>query len=141
MDQDVAGHHVRQRRRDTGTQLTAQRFGVLLSVCADYFVGENRDLSGGARICDNEWHHVAVTFDGQLVRTYVDGVGSVLGRFTLSTTGSRISLGRSLFSNNTHYETFRGELDDARIYSRVLERWELLALYHEGGWMPPWWPD
>jgi hypothetical protein len=124
-----------------GTQNTANRFGTLLVNCTDYFVGENRDIPGAVPLCDNEWHHVAVTYDGTQVRSYVDGELSGVADYELDTIGTQLSVGRSTRPDGTSYETFIGELDDARIYNRALRRDELLSLFHEGGYLPPWWPD
>jgi hypothetical protein len=42
-----------------------------------------------------------------------------------------LTLGRSSYWNDAY---FAGQLDDIRIYDRVLTEREISALYHEGGW-------
>jgi hypothetical protein len=41
----------------------------------------------GALLTDNVWHHVAVTFDGTTLKTYVDGVLGNIASKTYATTG------------------------------------------------------
>lgn len=64
-------------------------------------------------ISDNNWHHIAGTFDGANMIAYLDGVESstTTGSYTSTTNG--IQLGKTFVSN--YY--FNGYLDEVRIWS------------------------
>jgi len=87
---------------------------------------------GSTILSPNRWYHIVMTYDGSFLRSYVDGVNDG----TLSYTGNiRISgfpllIGRY---GNPH-STFRGMIDDVRIYNRALSTTEIQQLYHEDGY-------
>jgi hypothetical protein len=66
----------------------------------------------------NTWTHLAATYDGTLLRMYVDGtlVGTVTVGGDLSDTGDVLRIG----GNSTWGEYFSGLIDDVRIYNRAL---------------------
>ena len=68
------------------------------------------------------WHHVASTYDGTILRLYVDG--RLVGTRPLSKridAGGHFWLGRSdgeiIYTKNAH---FRGKMTEVRVYNRVL---------------------
>ncbi len=80
---------------------------------------------------DGEWHHLATTFDGDMLRGYVNGevvyesdplpAGSTTRYINLSAVG----IGRDGDNNDFH---FTGDIDDVQIYNRGLTSEEVLAL-------------
>jgi hypothetical protein len=69
----------------------------------------------------NEWHHIAATWDGTVTNTYIDGTFSNAG-----TTGT-LTVFQSCVNNlligartNTFPAMFNGDIDDLRIWNRVL---------------------
>ncbi|MEP0985692.1 LamG-like jellyroll fold domain-containing protein, partial [Ekhidna sp.] len=67
---------------------TNSAFGVYLNNDDLYFFAEVNDYNTGYTFSDNDWHHIAVTYDGSFARTYVDGaetptssVAKTLGTF------------------------------------------------------------
>lgn len=83
-------------------------------------------------LADSRWHHVAVAYvSGGALRIYFDGslvVSTTSPTFTISSQNLRI--GRSV---DSYWETYKGSLDDLRIYNRVLSSAEVQALYKAGG--------
>lgn len=76
----------------------------------------------------NTWHYVAMTYDGNIGRLYINGEE----KGTISLTGNlynptsmKVLLGQY---NNTEY--FKGMIDEARIYNRVLPQNELLQQFN-----------
>ena len=71
------------------------------------------------------WTHLATTFDGLVLRVYVNGSQvasrSVVGAIRRSARPLRIG------GNNVWPEWFKGQLDDLRIYNRALSASELQA--------------
>ncbi|HIC30503.1 MAG TPA: T9SS type A sorting domain-containing protein [Flavobacteriaceae bacterium] len=93
-----------------GNQSSNQRFGVLVDGSGQVLViGEFNDYTTSTSINDNNWHHVAVTFDGILLTIYVDGVNVGSTNKTYATTGDLIGIG------STYRTTFWGELLDGEI--------------------------
>jgi hypothetical protein len=82
-------------------------------------------------VLDGAWHHCAATFDGEVMRVYLDGreIGSLKrpGKITFSpeVPGFIGSLG----GQNEH---FQGALDDLRIYAQALSPGQIAALYRSG---------
>ncbi|MFZ2414530.1 MAG: LamG domain-containing protein [Minisyncoccia bacterium] len=80
----------------------------------------------------NEWHHLAVTYDGTLasnnVVTYFDG----MQQYTGTVTGSLVSPTATWYmgDNPSSWDSFDGTIDDVRIYNRTLSADEILAQYN-----------
>lgn len=73
------------------------------------------------------WHHVAATWDGATKRLYVDGVlGAEMSTVAISG-GELLSIGADL-DTGTPTLYFDGELDELRIYPRVLTTAEIATL-------------
>lgn len=74
----------------------------------------------------NAWHHIAYTFDGTTHRLYLDNAAPLTDPKAVTDCDlSEAFLGR--FAGGEHY---RGELDDIRVYDRVLSAVEIAALYY-----------
>lgn len=72
----------------------------------------------------NVWSHVAVTYDGAMLRVYVNGteVGSQAVSGTVPASAGVLRIGGNSIWNN---EFFKGRIDDVRIYNRPLTRSEV----------------
>ena len=72
---------------------------------------------------DGAWHHIAVTYDGQAGKLYLDGVNYVDIPVTgeISQTEDPLHIGDG--NNERH---FKGAIDEFRIYSRALGEAEIL---------------
>ena len=81
---------------------------------------------------NNEWHHVAGTYDGTQLLIYVDGVvGANLSlSSTINVTTHDVALGTNTQASGRYYD---GLLDDARIYSRALTATEIQMVMTGGG--------
>jgi hypothetical protein len=111
---------------------TGTRWGFSVSD-SDYFVGENADVSGSIKIADGVWHNVLVTYDAkQIVRMYVDAAPSAELERILDTKGTNLEIGQTAFDHTP--EPYAGEIDDVRIWNRVLSDTERKAVFTEGGW-------
>ncbi|MEI7499877.1 MAG: LruC domain-containing protein [Bacteroidota bacterium] len=80
------------------------------------------------RILDTDWHHVVVTYDGALMKLYVDGAlkNSKATSGNLQTSNSDLYIGNEATINH-----FPGILDEVLIYSRPLSEAEILSIYSE----------
>jgi hypothetical protein len=106
--------------------------GVVYALAADQagsrplgqvFIGSERNATGTAALPLNAWSHLATTFDGAVVRLYVNGVlagsASVAGSMAASTGVLRIG-GNSIWG-----EWFSGLIDEVRVYDRALTAGEI----------------
>ena len=96
-------------------------------------------LSDGPFLENYRWTHAALTYDGEMVRLYQDGVevaqapktGSIRWR-----DDTRILLGNSPVSTGSSLEpdafAFYGTMDDVVIYDRALSQLEILEIRGEG---------
>jgi hypothetical protein len=91
----------------------------------------NANFATGGNVTDGNWHHVAVTYDQSAsgtVEVFVDGasVGSQANTAASSWPATQeIELGRS---HDTYWQEFNGQMDDFRIYNRVLTSTEITAI-------------
>jgi hypothetical protein len=105
-----------------------------------YVGGGNKPLTGITSIIDNEWTHVAATYDGSWWRLYVNGVLdaslNTSGATPCYTSWQRVGIGANLktfgWSKGTTATdmsgAFNGMISDARIYDNALTQPEILAL-------------
>lgn len=93
------------------------------------------------RIVSNTWYTVCVTYSGNRMKVFVDGVqkssynmggGPGIGS---STDGAVIGANFDP-TNSNRPNWFKGYIDDMRIYSRVLADSEIME-YHNGVYLPP----
>lgn len=75
-----------------------------------------------------EWYHVAMTYDGENMKAYLDGelVGSMKSYGKLEETGEPLYIG---FDPVGDEEFFCGAIDDVRIYNRALSEYEICLLF------------
>ncbi len=73
---------------------------------------------------DNQWHHVAATFDGKAVRYYIDGEEKghpVKNPRPLKKSNWDLCIGNSVVDYGTgEFIAFNGLIDEVRIYNRAL---------------------
>ena len=88
-------------------------------------------FAAGGYVVDGNWHHVALTYDQSAngaVAVYVDGaqVSSQANTSAWSwDPNQRIELGRS---HDAYWQTYNGDMDDFRIYSRLLTDTEIATI-------------
>jgi glucose/arabinose dehydrogenase len=82
-------------------------------------------LYGPDSLPANGWSHLALTYDGAMLRLYINGVQVNKRAVTSSilVSGSPLRLG----GNSTYNEFFQGRIDDVRIYNRALTAAEIQA--------------
>jgi hypothetical protein len=92
-----------------------------------YFCGYAADLASNKLVNDNVWHHAVVSYDGSAVKLYIDNVldGSFSPSPNLNTIDSKLLVG-------SWFRGYIGDVDDVRIYNRVLSASEIQQLYTLG---------
>ena len=100
--------------------------GKLQFECSKGYIESNRVLN------DNQWHHVAATYDGHVVHCYVDGADKnhpVEKPGPLGKTTWDLWIGNSEVDYGTgEFLGFDGRIDEVRIYNRPLSPAEIKAL-------------
>ena len=78
-------------------------------------------------VTQNNWHHVAVAFNGSSAVLYIDGVRAASGSYTLGDgLDSTFWIGR----NESINERFDGYLDDIRIFNYALTDETVVDIFH-----------
>ena len=105
-----------------GASATAQIFIIMLKggSGADAgrlrFVGYSRDYTfTTADLRDNQWHHVAMTYNGTIIEAFLDG--SSVGSFTPSTV---LNTGTSFFKIGVQWSSWVGQIESVCIFDYVL---------------------
>lgn len=92
----------------------------------DRFVGANQ-------LSDDEWQHIALTYDGSTFRGYVDGRLDRSAEFAdgrLVGTGSSPGIG--LWARDDFPYWFTGQIDELSLYQRALSTAEIEAIWDAG---------
>lgn len=100
--------------------------------CWWYIGGGGNNVSADLPL--GQWHHVVATFDGEMLRLYVDGRESA-ARSKLNTVpvGRQLLMGTSTGAEQyTKGAHFRGQLHDVRLYDRALSAEEVRRQYRTG---------
>ena len=108
-----------------GTNGTAFRFRLR--------TGSSTTTLDGGTLPLTTWSHVVATYDGAMMRLFVNGVqvGSVAKSGALATSASvPVSIGRNP-TGTAGANYFNGAIDDLRIFTRALTPAEVTALYIE----------
>jgi hypothetical protein len=92
-----------------------------------YFDGVSPREPASAPISTSVWHHVALTWDGAQVISYIDAGRFDASAFVLAFDDSPIVLGADLDSGVVT-NPVTGAIDDVRFYDRVLTDGEILEL-------------
>ena len=97
--------------------------------------GTPATATGTAALPLNTWSHLATTYDGAVLRLYVNGVqvGSQAHSSSLFVSGSPLRIG----GNTIWGEYFQGRLDEVRIYSRALSAAEIQSSMNAAIGGPP----
>lgn len=84
-------------------------------------------LGVGAPINIGQWHHGTITYDGTMVRVYLDG--KYRGQVNLN-----LNTGNDIFKigGPGYFPNWNGQIDEAAIWNRVLSDNEVLLLYRRG---------
>jgi len=84
-----------------------------------------------SRSFNDDWHHVVGTFDGRVLKTYVDG--RMAGETARVGTIDRINLNVNIGKNpNQNDQNFRGGIDEVQIYNRDLSAAQVLEVLAGG---------
>jgi hypothetical protein len=77
----------------------------------------------------NRWHFIAGTYDGDTMRSYVDGVFDRKAYVWIK--GIAYNFDKNLFIGHspTSSSFFKGKIDDLRVYNRALSESEIDSLY------------
>ena len=86
-------------------------------------IGGERDAVGTSALPLNAWSHLAATFDGAVVRLFVNGVqaGSLPVSGSMAASTGALRLG----GNGVWGEWFAGLIDEVRVYNRALSASEI----------------
>lgn len=81
---------------------------------------------------DGKWHHVAGTYDGQKITTYVDGkvIAQSPFKYGMFNSSNPIVIGAR---NDLYTQSMKGEIDHVLLYNRALSGEEIQALFANTG--------
>jgi len=105
-------------RLAAGDKQSGRRGKLYATICG-------RDVYSDASVADSAWHHAAVTYDGETVKLYVDGIRqqqTAAGHGDMGAFGQPLTLGMNR-SNPTAKDkeaAFDGALDEVMVFNRAL---------------------
>jgi uncharacterized protein (TIGR03437 family) len=97
----------------------------------------NGFVNGGGIVPRNTWTHVALSFDGTTIKSYLNGrvartLSGLSGNLITSTGPLKLGSRSATLINQLPADRFNGLLDELSLYSRALSEQELLAIYNAG---------
>jgi len=103
-----------------------------------YFVLNSSDNTGGEQLFSsvtiptNTWTHIAGTYDGSVMRIYVNGQLSNSTNWTrgIHVANSDLTIGCTMQFSPTSY--FNGQIDEVSLYNRALSDCEIQSIYLVG---------
>ncbi|CAK9037557.1 Arylsulfatase A (ASA) (Cerebroside-sulfatase) [Cleaved into: Arylsulfatase A component B [Durusdinium trenchii] len=100
--------------------------------------GPGVDATATSTVNDGEWHHVAMTYDGETLRGYVDGIEEAMleGSPTDSTQDYPFMVGALRPAGESDARLFSGMIDDLRVYNIVLTADQIQELMSPSSGMP-----
>lgn len=129
------GAMIMDRRTSVGTVIVLNDAGNIFVQCAG---GANSFAVG--YLPDSFWHHVAVTYDQSAlggIEIFVDGVSQGSQGNTAAwswPTTQQIELGRS---HDAYWKRYDGQMDDFRIYNRILTQAEIASIVSSDALVDP----
>lgn len=96
-------------------------FGVLVNavtgnICGFFDASSAGCLQSTVSVVDGNWHHIVFQNDGSTTSLFIDGVFQASQAETLFTGNGNIYVG----ATNLNASPFQGELDQIRIYDRLI---------------------
>lgn len=90
------------------------------------------DMKGLNKFDDNEWHHLAVVYNGTKALIYIDGILEVSKETGESEKASNTPMlvGSRKTKGEISKGSYTGTIDELRIYARAISRKEILELYN-----------
>ena len=112
------------------------RFRLLNSNHVQFFVdnggGSTDHITSVTAIPLNNWHNVAVTFDGTTARLYIDGVLDTSKTMATPTANSAyFTIGAAFESKVSIIEQFKGDLDEIKIFDSAIEQDEIRYMMNQ----------
>ncbi len=107
----------------SGRHFDIQAVGDTTTTSQGYYGLHVYNLQANLTPIDQDWHHLAGTYDGTTVRGYADGHQAVSADGTLDTEGI-LQIGKRGDLNNM----WSGLVDEVRVYSRALSQAEIASL-------------
>lgn len=94
--------------------------------------GLGDSLTASRLLAINTWYHLAVVYDGQGKRIYIDGVIDSADTANVTPTGNTIAVGAALGGGNDQPGSYaNATLDELVIYARALSADEIQGLAHQ----------
>ncbi|RAR47170.1 putative secreted protein (Por secretion system target) [Flavobacterium lacus] len=87
-------------------------------------------INSNTNVLHNRWHHIVVTYNGAQLRIYQDGqlTGQLNHNGTITNNGANLQFGRQ--SNGLGNATYRGDVDEIKLYNRALSLNEVRTLFN-----------
>ena len=113
---------VLHRQPDTYYLHASSPAGAMMPAGGGIYSGVEFYCAAPSPIPLNAWTHLAATFDGSLIRFYVNGVqvSTQAASGTIQTGTNPLRVG-----GNTYNQFFQGRIDEVRIYNRALSAGEI----------------
>jgi hypothetical protein len=126
------------KRDFSGGERTNYHSWVDASGYIDFEFNYNNSAKGAATsvatIPTNSWSHVAITYDQQNIKIYINGVLNKTEQETddLTPNNNVLSIGRVIRESNSNFQEFDGNLDEVSIWNEAITAAEITALYNSG---------
>lgn len=94
--------------------------------------GDNHVVTGSTSIPLNEWHHIAMTYDGAQFKIFVDGVEDGSENYTDTPTDiceAHFAVGTSMNPQGDPAGAFEGQIDEVRVWNLARSQSDIASDY------------
>lgn len=118
----------------SNSDLNSEAGGIVLRITNDDVVsvlvnggdGARIDNTGGTTVTDGSWYHLAATYDGSIVRLYLNGSEVENSAYSTTITGmTPFFIGKYRWEDTGDDFDDPGQVDDVRVYDRALSQTEI----------------
>ncbi|MCB0357137.1 MAG: LamG domain-containing protein, partial [Bdellovibrionales bacterium] len=88
-----------------------------------------KEAKYNGNIPKGKWSHIVATFDGSVMKTYLNGIYDNQIAGTPITGGQRLYIGSGA-DNTTSYNYFSGKIDEVALWNKALTDSEIFDVYH-----------
>lgn len=107
-------------------------FEILLSTSGVIYVHTWGTTTSFGTVALNQWYYVTMTYDGSIIRAYLNGVQGNTRSVTLNLNNSPLRVGRAFTTQNSG-RYFNGTIDDVKVYGYTRSAAQVQADFNSRG--------
>ncbi|WP_296638573.1 LamG-like jellyroll fold domain-containing protein [Polaribacter sp.] len=128
---DNRPHTIMGRWDGNGTAIFRHQINYNGNISTNLLEGSSPNITQGGSLSYNTWEHVLISFDGQVLKQYQNGVlvNEEILNIQLNNSNTNLTIGE-LHMANGHWYLFSGKIDEMGYWSRALTQQEIQSVFN-----------